>query len=130
MMSPVLPDEKSKKEPFSSLTKKEGLFSLVKGDRPTYSRPWRRSFTVRPITSEGRSRALISSRKRSSKRIALLERLRMRHSRSHPLRHIHNQPCGTFRWVGPGDRSIRCMITTPSFGPAGWLRGRARAIRK
>jgi len=39
MTSPCLPDEKSWKKPLSSLTKKDGDFSLVKGDRPTYSRP-------------------------------------------------------------------------------------------
>ena len=70
MMSPCFPDEKSWKKPLSSLTKKDGDFSLVKGDKPTNSRPWRLSFTVRPITSDGRRRAFNSSMKRSSKRTA------------------------------------------------------------
>src|SRR5262249_21220242 len=65
-----LPLEKSWKKPLSSLTKNEGVRSLVKGDRPTYSRPWRRSFTVLPITSDRRRRDFSSSRKRSSKRTA------------------------------------------------------------
>jgi hypothetical protein len=33
------------KKPLSSLTKKDGLFSLVNGDSPAYSRPCLRSFT-------------------------------------------------------------------------------------
>ena len=39
MMSPCLPELKSWKKPFSSLTKKDGDFSLVKGERPANSRP-------------------------------------------------------------------------------------------
>src|SRR5689334_8723187 len=61
-MSPFLPEEKSKNEAFWSLTKKEGVFSALKGESPFHSRPalWRR--TRLPTTAETGSRALISSR--------------------------------------------------------------------
>ena len=60
--SPCLPDEKSWKKPFWSLTKNEGVFSAVKGERPRHSRPSLRNLTRFPATSETGSRALISSR--------------------------------------------------------------------
>ena len=62
-MSPCLPDEKSWKNPFWSLTKKEGVFSALKGERPAHSRPCLRSLTRLPTTSDTGSRARISSRK-------------------------------------------------------------------
>src|SRR5208337_5206444 len=62
-MSPCLPDEKSWKKPFWSLTKNEGVFSTLNGERPAHSRPCLRSLTRRPTTSETGSRARISSRK-------------------------------------------------------------------
>src|SRR5208337_871485 len=62
-MSPCLPDEKSWKKPFWSLTKNEGVFSALKGERPAHSRPCLRNLTRRPTTSDTGSRARISSRK-------------------------------------------------------------------
>ena len=38
-MLPCLPDEKSWKNCFWSLTKNEGVFSALNGDRPRHSRP-------------------------------------------------------------------------------------------
>src|SRR5271165_938673 len=60
--SPCLPDEKSWKNPFWSLTKKEGVFSALKGESPAHSRPCFFSLTRLPTTSETGSRARISSR--------------------------------------------------------------------
>ena len=62
-MSPCLPDEKSWKNPFWSLTKKEGVFSALKGERPAHSRPCLRNLTRLATTSDTGSRARISSRK-------------------------------------------------------------------
>jgi len=50
------------------LTKKEGVFSFVKGLKPAYSLPCFFSETVRPITSDGRRRDLSSSRNSGLKR--------------------------------------------------------------
>ena len=61
-MSPCLPEEKSWKKPFWSLTKNDGVFSALKGERPAHSRPCLRSSTRRPTTSDTGSRARISSR--------------------------------------------------------------------
>ncbi len=61
--SPCLPDEKSWKNPFWSLTKKEGLFSALNGDSPAHSRPCFRSLTFFLTTSDTGTRARISSRK-------------------------------------------------------------------
>ncbi len=61
-MSPFLPEEKSKKEPFWSLTKKDGVFSALKGESPFHSRPALARRTRLPTTAETGSRALISSR--------------------------------------------------------------------
>ena len=69
-MSPFLPAEKSNHLPFWSLTKKDGVFSALKGDRPANSRPCFLSFTRRPITDEAGSLALISSRKSGGKRMS------------------------------------------------------------
>jgi hypothetical protein len=38
-MLPFLPEEKSNQASFWSLTKKDGVFSLLNGDRPFSSRP-------------------------------------------------------------------------------------------
>ena len=62
-MSPCLPDEKSWKKPFWSLTKNEGVFSEVKGESAAHSRPAFRNLTRAPTTSDTGSRARISSRK-------------------------------------------------------------------
>lgn len=61
-MLPFLPDEKSNHASFSSLTKNEGVFSLLNGDSPFHSRPALVSFTRLPTTSETGSRARISSK--------------------------------------------------------------------
>ena len=60
--SPCLPDEKSWKKPFWSLTKNDGVFSALNGDKPRHSRPSLRNLTRVPATSETGRRALISSR--------------------------------------------------------------------
>ena len=70
-MLPLLPEEKSNQAIFWSLTKKDGLFSALKGDSPFHSRPAFTSLTRRRTTSETGSRALISSRKEGVKRIAV-----------------------------------------------------------
>ena len=62
-MSPCLPDEKSWKKPFWSLTKNDGVFSEVKGESAAHSRPALRNLTRAPTTSDTGSRARISSRK-------------------------------------------------------------------
>ncbi len=60
--SPCLPDEKSWKKPFWSLTKNDGVFSALNGDNPRHSRPSLRNLTRVPATSDTGRRALISSR--------------------------------------------------------------------
>ncbi len=57
-----MPEEKSWKKPFWSLTKNDGVFSAVKGDKPRHSRPSLRNLTRVPTTSDTGRRALISSR--------------------------------------------------------------------
>ncbi len=57
-MLPFLPEEKSNQACFWSFTKKDGVFSLLNGDRPLNSRPERTSFTRRPTTSDTGRRAL------------------------------------------------------------------------
>ena len=61
-MLPFLPEEKSNHACFWSLTKNDGVFSLLNGDRPFHSRPAFCSFTRRPTTSETGRRAFSSSR--------------------------------------------------------------------
>ena len=56
--SPFLPEEKSNQACFWSLTKNDGVFSLLNGDRPFHSRPDFCNFTRRPTTSETGRRAL------------------------------------------------------------------------
>ena len=70
-MSPFCPEEKSNHEPLWSLTKKEGVFSCLNGDRPFSSRPARFSETLRPTTWLTGRRALISSSKDGGKRMRL-----------------------------------------------------------
>src|SRR5215475_6317351 len=70
-MLPFLPEEKSNHIAFWSLTKNDGVFSLLKGDNPFHSRPALRNFTRRPTTSDTGSRARNSSRNASEKRIAV-----------------------------------------------------------
>ena len=67
-MSPFLRRE-IEPVPFWSLTKKDGVFSALNGERPANSRPCLRSFTRRPTTAEAGSRARISSRKEAGKRM-------------------------------------------------------------
>ena len=61
-MLPFLPEEKSNQAIFWSLTKNEGVFSLLEGESPFHSRPAFLSRTRRPTTSETGSRARNSSR--------------------------------------------------------------------
>ncbi len=68
--SPWAPQPKQWKKPFLSLTVKDGVFSLWKGQRPAYSAPERRfSVTLRPTMSDSLSRARSSSRKPGGKAI-------------------------------------------------------------
>src|SRR5689334_3444129 len=71
-MSPFWPDEKSNQEPLWSLTKNEGVFSCLKGERPLSSRPARLSETRRPTTWLTGRRVRISSSREGGKRIELL----------------------------------------------------------
>ncbi len=68
-MFPFRPDEKSNQACFSSLTKKDGVFSCWNGDSPLYSRPAFFSLTRRPTTSEAGSRSRSSSRNWGVKRM-------------------------------------------------------------
>src|SRR4051812_31595530 len=68
-IEPFLPDEKSNHACFWSLTKNDGVFSLLNGDRPFHSRPDFINFTRRPTTSETGSRARSSSRNWGVKRM-------------------------------------------------------------
>ena len=68
-MLPFLPEEKSNHAIFWSLTKNEGVFSLLKGESPLHSRPAFFNFTRRPTTSETGSRARSSSRNWGEKRM-------------------------------------------------------------
>jgi hypothetical protein len=68
-MLPFLPEEKSNRIALASLTKNDGVFSLLNGDSPFHSRPALRNFTRRPTTSETGSRARSSSRNCGQKRI-------------------------------------------------------------
>ncbi len=81
-MLPFLFDEKSNHIAFWSLTKKDGVFSLLNGDSPFHSRPALRNLTRAPTTSETGRRARISSKKLGGKRIvaSLLVKLATRHT--------------------------------------------------
>src|SRR6266702_4745696 len=68
---PFLPEEKSNHAIFWSLTKNDGVFSLLNGERPFHSRPAFLSRTRRPTTSETGSRARSSSRNWGGKRMGL-----------------------------------------------------------
>ena len=70
-MLPFLPDEKSNHAIFWSLTKNDGVFSLLKGESPFHSRPALRNFTRRPTTSETGSRARSSSRNCGENRMVI-----------------------------------------------------------
>src|SRR6204780_2717878 len=70
-MLPFLPEEKSNHIAFWSLTKNDGVFSWLKGDRPFHSRPALRNFTRRPATSETGSRARSSSRNCGENRMVI-----------------------------------------------------------
>ena len=70
-MLPFLPEEKSNHIAFWSLTKNDGVFSLLNGDSPFHSRPALRSFTRRPTTSETGSRARSSSRNCGENRMVI-----------------------------------------------------------
>src|SRR5262249_39207336 len=75
-MLPFLPEEKSNHAIFWSLTKNEGVFSLLKGESPFHSRPDFLSFTRRPTTSDTGRRAPSSSRNWGGKRIAVTQVIR------------------------------------------------------
>src|SRR5262249_33620930 len=68
-MLPFLPEEKSNHIDFWSLTKNEGVRSLLKGDSPLHSRPAFLSRTRCPTTSETGRRARSSSRNWGENRI-------------------------------------------------------------
>ena len=68
-MLPFLPEEKSNHIAFSSLTKNDGVFSWLKGERPFHSRPDFFSCTRRRTTSDTGSRARRSSRNCGVKRM-------------------------------------------------------------
>ena len=72
-MVPFLPDEKSNQAIFWSLTKNEGVFSLLKGESPAHSRPDFLSLTRRPTTSDTGRRAFSSSRNSGEKRMVIRE---------------------------------------------------------
>src|SRR3546814_13825161 len=67
MALPCAPQPKQWEMPFSSLTVKEGDFSLWKGQRPECSRPRFTSFTRRPTTAERVTRLRSSSRNSGAK---------------------------------------------------------------
>ena len=75
-MLPFLPAEKSNHMDFWSLTKNEGVFSLLKGESPRHSLPDFLSFTRRPTTSETGRRARSSSRNWGEKRMGSSESVR------------------------------------------------------
>ena len=70
-MLPFLPEEKSNHAPFWSLTKKDGVFSGLKGESPFHSRPAFFSCTRRRTTSDTGNRARISSMNPWLKRIVM-----------------------------------------------------------
>src|SRR5262249_6322375 len=70
-MLPFLPDEKSNQAAFWSFTKKDGVFSLLNGERPVHSRPAFFSATRRPTTSETGRRERKSSRNEAGKRMVI-----------------------------------------------------------
>ena len=70
-MLPFLPEEKSNHAIFWSLTKNDGVFSLLKGDKPFHSRPAFFNFTRRPTTSDTGSRARSSSRNWAENRMVI-----------------------------------------------------------
>ena len=70
-MLPFLPEEKSNHAIFWSLTKNDGVFSLLKGDSPFHSRPAFFNFTRRPTTSDTGSRARSSSRNWAENRMVI-----------------------------------------------------------
>src|SRR3546814_14348212 len=67
MALPCAPQPKQWEMPFSSLTVKEGDFSLWKGQRPECSRPRFTSFTRRPTTAERVPRLRSTSRNSGAK---------------------------------------------------------------
>src|SRR5688500_3625916 len=80
-MLPFFCEEKSNQACFWSLTKNEGVFSLLKGESPFHSRPAFFSDTRRPTTSETGSRAFKSSRKSGENRMVIRGLL----SRAYPI---------------------------------------------
>src|SRR5207253_6404032 len=83
-MLPFLPDEKSNHIAFWSLTKNDGVFSLLNGDNPFHSRPALRNFTRRPTTSETGSRARSSSRNCGVNRMVIRAMLARRRGEDRP----------------------------------------------
>src|SRR5205085_6453699 len=70
-MLPFLPEEKSNQACFWSLTKNDGVFSLLKGESPFHSRPAFFNATRRPTTSDTGRRAFKSSMKSGEKRMVI-----------------------------------------------------------
>src|SRR5262245_61663794 len=101
-IEPFLPEEKSNHAIFWSLTKNDGVFSLLKGESPFHSRPAFLSFTRRPTTSETGSRARSSSRNCGEKRIGrnLLIRGTVQY-RPPPDRHQAEAVCPGYPQGGP-----------------------------
>src|SRR4029453_612207 len=102
--SPCAPQPKQWKKALSSLTLKEGVFSLWNGHSPRCSRPRRCSRTRRPTTEDRLSRALSSSKNEGG----------------------NDNPFGPLRpsWLDQDRRSLtRALALEKSICPAGrWFR--------
>src|SRR5262245_56593965 len=101
-MLPFLPEEKSNHIDFWSLTKNEGVRSLLKGDSPLHSRPAFLRRTRRPTTSETGRRARSSSRNWGGNRIqpALLIRWALQYRTARGSRG-QRQACPGYPQGGP-----------------------------
>ena len=72
-MLPFFCDEKSNHIPFWSLTKNDGVFSLLNGESPLHSRPALRNLMRLPTTSDTGSRVRRSSRNCGENRMVIRE---------------------------------------------------------
>src|SRR5262245_35616286 len=125
-MLPFLPEEKSNHIDFWSLTKNEGVRSLLKGDSPFHSRPAFLSRTRRPTTSETGRRARSSSRNWGGNRMqpALLIRWALQYRTARGGRG-GRRPCPSYsQGGGPVRQAKRNMPTRLAFA---WLRAWATA---
>src|SRR5262249_7426415 len=93
-----------------SLTKKDGVRSLLKGDNPFHSRPALLSRTRLPTTSDTGSRARNSSRNCGGKRMAARVRLGTREST--PVLYGHTR--FESKWWGLSKVSTGFFRTGPS----------------